>query len=689
MGGNLPFPYDHVYDPSTIDQNLPNSNRVMVNVHIPPMLQQHSAWVIGMFRAAAQKRLNYGPLHVFEYNLLSYNHFQNEIFAMQIQVLFDTIDFMVQIQQEPYQQAIERAIDKVYAGHMAVTAVEYQQVLWPMLDAQTQQSVHTSHQEYMSLLQYLDDYRQGRIQPQNTAPPMGGGQVPPPRPGGPMGPQAGSQRGYNVSGGHGGPTPGGGHQNPPQRRMQGSMGVGGQAQTHTAPQSTPSPGGSTGTGGRYAHVARPTESWTTDNAPAAPTAPPQPSPSMEAPPMNEEPMVDLSAVVLDIKNAQVADVERPWDGFYTPEGYWVEPRFLAEAKRTFDFEKPYAQAYNPQTQMAFLISGQGRVEEKVIDQTQSMLYLNHELNAQLRVVAERRERGKNGLVVPDMRNVIDYDKEHQAASQVQESLQKGDIQQARDPVILDTLYTGISDLENEEAARDDLAELLDANEDDLLPPHQYQTAKVYPIHVIGDVAENTLRCLTQAESLVHLATAMRQAGVDETLNTRYLRFLDERLARAVNSMFTDNLSMPNFSLESFMEDIEDLLAIVEKRHGRDLVDVIESRTPTFLARWLNFDTETITEGETTREQFCLKDLFSNYQVAFELNELAALTLGSEAEVVNREVNPNLHALIRRFLESQSEMKGKTLRIITADGVYLRVLQGWLQKGSLLLKRESV
>lgn len=710
QGGYLPVPTDYILDQRTVDPSLPASNQVVIQVDAPPQLQQDLPFIVGMLRYQTQKRLEYSTLHLFMHNLWSQNFYQNEIFAVKVQQLVDAVEYYMTVRSMPGRQAIEQASVDIYLMGLVATAGEYP-VIYQNLPQHLQQQLVETSQQTQSFYTTLQGFV--RQKQQSAGPMMGGHQQSGPMMGGPVPGAGGHQQGARMApGGHGGGPMG--HQQPMGHHQQpmggggytpGQMAVGGQAHpggptgpvNSHAGASTPS-----GRGGRYAEPAQPTQptTWSADDPVVRPTVNPQEAPHMttQAPLDTQLPVpTTLDDIVLDpyyyVPDGANIAPDRPWDHFYAPGGIEIQPAHASDWTWTQGSEQRYPSAADPLKHMVFLVKfPEGVVKEWIVERVDTMDYLAHELVGSLRTAAVQRRRGQDGLVVPDVTNHAVYKTSPEGIDDVKDRLTAGDVETINlPPVVVEEQYTASSMLENEEAVREDIAESLELTEDDPLPAHIYPTATVYPIHVSGETARNTLIAFATADTLPLLADAMVEALNDGVVSSRYIRFLNERLTRMVNQCLVDHLALMGTSIDNFIEDIADLYEYLEEKQGPAVVAVFESKTPNLLKRWLAFTTQKVSDGETTREEFCLVDYQINYQTAFEYAEVAALHLTEIPSVVDRNTHPNLYHLATTLAKTAADLYGedavmRTYRLISVDGVYLQMARSWYDNNTLLIKR---
>lgn len=699
-------PYDR-WDETTVNPNLPHGNDVWPQIRLPPSITGEMAGqAVTEFRTLAQSRLGSTPLHNLAYNLLSQNHFNNNTFTEWCQRAVDFAEFLMVAQPQGGGSPISKAVHKLYFGFLAVTGGTYPDVV-NMLRQEVAAELNRAGGELQDILYDIQQFQQ---QGRRPAPPQYGGygqQAAPPSMPWAQQPQ------QQMGGGRGGQLPpvqtgGHGYGYNAQRAPVGNMSPapyqpsGGQR----PPQySSPVSEGPRPTGGRYAD--EPVESW---NA-AKPT--PKASPNdwvsgnqttMASPvPTVDEGTAPLTVDDVDMNPWEMVPAgvtinsERPFDHFYNAGGVEIKPAHSSGWTRTTGHTRPYAQGYDPKQHCMFHVKWpDGVVEEKLTEWSHDMNYLKHELDDTLRGMKLK----PTGRVVASTHSIVDYDGLPESTDQqILEAVVKGplDTQSEVNPVVVDTLFSTSSELENEQAARANVIAELHLDEDtDVVPAYEYVSGKLYPI-MVSESTERTLLDLVAKKSHVVLADGLRHMTESGDLAVRYYRFINDRLTTAFNGVLRDNLSMGNLTMDSYADDVEEMVAHIRVKYGAELVTVINSQTQAFLKRHLNLAFEAVdeddeTEDETviTRQQLCLFEECVNLQTRWSVEEIASVGLThDEAVLISKTSHARLWEVMIAMIARNKEANNLphcSLRLITADGVYYEVLRGWLVQDSVLLKK---
>ncbi len=696
-----PVPFDQV-DQNTFNHNLPQGNDVWPQLNVPqPLGGPIVGRIISEFRALAQSRVmthNATPLHMLAYNLMSQNYFNNQLFSDWCQRAVDFAEFLVVVQRNSPDVAVQKAVMKIYRSFLAVTAAEYT-VVAQQLDQRTYNDLLEASREFQDIMNDIKAFHANGRQAQ--PPGYGGGQ---PYGGGyggqpaqPYGmPQGG---GYGMGGGYG---QGGAGQLPP---------VGAAPRPAPAPAPAPAGYGQTGqtvqpgtvgrgspSAGRYVDDVEPVkpQSWSSGtgmgqgHTPTQTTAPAQPEPVVQDEPEGIPP-ANLDAVVMDpyafVPKGKTIDRERPYDHFYNPGGVEIVPAHLSKWKRTKGSETPYAIGHDPEEYVLFHVRWpDGVVQEKIVTWDIEMDYLKHEINDKLRGLKIKPE----GKVIASQHMITDYDA-LDTTTEVLETKVEGplDVQSELNPVQIATLFSASSDLENELMARSQLIEDLELPADTKkLPAYEYTSGCLFPIDLPKEV-EQKLFAVTESKGMVGVAKRLQNLVESGELPVRYYRFFNERLTKALNTVLADNLALPNLKMDSFVDDVEELYDVFKhsSKYDSDLVTVLDSQTPMFLKRWFNLAYEQ-TEGDGDG-QLSLFEEVVNLQTRWATEEIASLNLTPEQPVL---ISQTTHAKLYEVLLSmvrrntdKGNLPNCRLRIVSSDGHYYEVIRGWLVEGSILLK----
>lgn len=682
----LPVPYDR-WDQSTYNAQLPQGNDVFPNIKIPPGIDPNIAsQVVSEFRNIIQSRVtrhNTTPLHIFAYNLFAQNRFNSQEFAQWCQIVVDFTDFLMRAQNNPPQVAIPKAVERIYTSALAMIAAQYPAIV-QMLENVYHQELIKAATLYQDIARDIQAFQSQQFQ-------HGGGYQPPP-----------------VHGFHRTPQPQyGGYQPPPQPQFNYGTMAPSAYQAAPAPQNYHSPAPMTqpshSGAGRYADepvVAAPTETvntWST-TAPQPSTQPLEVEtirPGSDPTPVRETHLPvprTLDEVVIDpnyyLPAGSSVDPAKPYDVIHNPGDVEIRPAQKSGWTRTRSDVQPYAELYDPNLFVKFHVRWpDGVVQEKIVELTADMEYLKHELDEQLR----QKHYKPEGKVVYNEKNLIDLDTATEPTPEVEDVTMDQHLSiDALNPIIVPGVFGASTGIENEYAVRTYVRKHASVPEDvEVLPAHEYQSARLYSLDISKECAEQLASIGEECSTVTEIADMLNRMKRDDILPLRYFRFINERLTEGINRVLADNLSMGHITIDSFAEDIGELLQVLARREGPEIVTVVNSKTPIFISRWLSYVAVVEDEKGEEVEQPSLVDQFISLQTGWNYGDLLGLDLESGPALINKSTHPRLHSIIYRMLARHRDsdtLTGRSVRVITADGTYLEVVRGWLVRGSILLKK---
>lgn len=669
----LPVSPDHP-DQSTFNPNLPNGNDVWPPLTRQPQLDgQVIAACVSQFRMFAQTRAAKTRVHTFTYNMLSSNRFNNPIMNEWCQRTVDFCEFLIRVQNNPPMVAAEKAAAKIYLGLLyTMVATPQFAVLQQMIDQNTATGLNQAGAELQSITNDVQNWlRQGTQQqsPYGTGVTIGGGQ---------QLPQIGQAGG---GGGHNPHAALSSYSNP--------MPASGTGNTdHLMPMAPAAPAtGVTVDGdrsGRY--IDGSVKSW--GNAPAAAPvqtviAQPQPAP---VPEFNEPIPGNVSEVTVDpgmnVRLGYEVNPDRPYDLIHNAGGIEVRPAYQTKWKRTVGDDQPYALLVDPAKWIVFYVRfPDGVVKEKLVEIEDGMQYLQHEINDKLRAAAFKPE----GKVVQSSREIAEYNSLPVPITEVdqRQDQELDDIT----PVILPEIYTSSTDLENEREARLAVIDALKLSDDDLLPAHQYTSAKFHSMDISRECYD-ALLLFTDYTNWESVSDNLSRLGRTGLLPMRYYRFINERLTQAVNLFLADSLSITGIRIGDFAEDITALPAYLAKKRGLEIQHVFDRSVENIVNRALCM----ASEGEDGSTAFGIVDQYINLQLSWTQAQIATLSIEREPVLVSEASHPKVLEVIKDLLvrvgQDDDKLRTHTLRLLTVDGCYYEIIRGRLMQHAILLKRAA-
>lgn len=681
-------------DPTMINHNLPNGNDVFPPLRIPQAVpEQVIRSAIAMFRTILQTRASKTNLHCFVYNLMQSNRFNNPLFIEWCQRVVDFAEFLAvqQGQMNTAQQVVEKSSGKIYMGALFIIASQYPAVA-QRLDPAVLQSLQQAGQEFQHIQNDVAAFQRVRGMSSGMAgfpqqqpvyqqqPMMGGAQLPP----------VGSTMGYGQ------PMY---QQQAPMQAQLNQYAVNSQASYQQPQQPAPTLNNPSQRGSGLYMEQNPGQpiptSWDA-NKPLNQTN--TTITSITPPPGQVEPVVmDLDVEVEEgvpqtadqfvidpyaytPKGHQI-DLDRPYDVIYAPGGVEARPAYLTNWKRTMGDDQPYSTLYDPARYVLFYVKWpDGVIKEKLVEYTEKMEYIRHEINDQLRAKARKSE----GLLVASTTNIVDLDGPAQPIEVVGAALAHDEHLEdltAMSPVILEGTYSGATDLENEHSALQDVQETLNLPDSQGVPAHEYHSIKFYPMD-ISEECRRELEQFKEKKTFTEGADALKRLLTEGLLSIRYYRFLNERLTASVNTYLKDSLSIEGISIDDFVEDAPALGAYLGNRRSREIQHVFEASAQTIFMKNISVASDD-TGGAG------IVDEYTNFQLPWMESDIAFLNIDKEPVLISAASHPKLLEVIKDMLKRATEdgvIQFRRMRLITSDGIYFEVIRGKLVEKAILLKK---
>jgi hypothetical protein len=666
-------------DGSTFNNNLPHGNDVWPQLNLPQTVdKQISSMIVATFRMLAQSRAAKSAIHCFAYNLLAQNRFNNQLMQEWCQRAVDFGEYLAMVQRAQPNEVIDKAATKIYLSLLFVTASNYPAVA-QRCPAEIINGLQQVGQEFQAIQHDVMVYQRNR----STMMPMGGMQQ--------MGYAGAPQGGVVMQG----------QQLPPINSQLSQYAVGQQVNlgnTLMPNPPTPTPTGGTGTRGSALYIgdqpAAPIQpqSWTAGQPLNASVAQPTPQPAPITPVgtgVQDDPDLVPPSSVDDIimdpyaytPKGFLVDVERKFDVIHAPGGVEIRPAYQTKWKRTVGDDQPYSVLYDPNRFVLFYVKWpDGAVKEKLVEVTEDMKYIQHELNDQLRARAIKPE----GRVVASTRGIIDNDKPPVAIEEAVTQDHALDDRTERNPVVLDALFTNSTDLENEHEARQAVIEALELDETESIPAHEYTTVRFHALDISEECFE-ALDGIKAYKTLGMAANKLKSLLDNGVLPLRYYRFINDRLTEQVNTFLSDNLSLTGIRITDFVADIDELGPYLATKRGKAIQTVFESAADLILARSLNLAQEDNGDGTA----YGVVDYAVNFQLSWAEADLISLNIEKEPVLVSNSSHPKVLQVVKDMLKraiASGTVGHRRMRLITIDGVYLEVVRGMLVENAILLKR---
>lgn len=677
-GNTLPVPSDRV-DQATLSNNLPGGNDRVPQINASQWLmanQQLGGYAIGAFRAMLQKNIQTTQLHCATYNLMAQGHFQNQLWQQWCQTLVDFLEFLIVVKRYDTNNAIEQAVKRLTEALLGQVFSNY-----PMLQQVTPTSLHpglqTALQIYQSINNDIQQYRSGAYQNFNNGGGYNNNQLPQ------INTNGYNNNNFQTNGNY-------------QTGMYQPNGRPQQYQPYNGQPSGPEPAGGSFYGeAQPTAPLRPVEEVSSDNFSNAyyPNPTPDQAPPMQTPIETQATVVeqtdlpvptDVSQVVVDPTYYTPAgaklDLERPYDVIHNPGGIIIRPAHQVTWEVTSGDDAPWLQLVDPNRFCAFLVKfPDGVVKEKFVEWKNSMDYLRHELDVELRRKAYR----PNGLVVATTTPISTIGGDSATQHEIHEMVKDGHLKlNAVPPVIMTGAFEVGTDLEAEMQVREELQNILgtDFTTDTPMPECEYRSNIMHPLHITPECFAQLEMMATQ-EELGQIALTLRELTNQGILPIRYYRFINDRFTKAVNNVLRDSLTLTT-DITDFAEDYPELEDYLQNKKGSKIVTCLRSACRAIVNKAFYL---MVTNGD----QYHVVDSYLNHQLGWTLDELTCLNITTGKPVmVSASAHPRIIETLRGMVgraNAEERLITGTLRVITSDGAYLEVIKGLLVEKAVLLK----
>lgn len=672
----LPVQWNQV-DQSCFNNNLPQGNDRVPNVQLSPWLnanQQVGLLTIGLLRGMAQSAAGKSPVHAFVYNLLAQNGFQNQVYQQWSQTAIDFCEFLIVVRGYTPQDAVNKAAQCTLESALGIAFHTYP-TLQQVTPNQFWAGLQKAQQMYQSITNDVRSLRSGSYM-NNMG---GGGNLPQVN--------MGQQYSANVP-----------NYGASQVSGQSTLSQYNQPTSHYNTNS-PSSGEVMNSlydipGQEPVKPLTPKEEISSDYFGNPIHKEPTPMQSFPQASIVEETNLpipsDVSEVVVDPTYYQPTgfklDINRAYDIIHNPGGVEIRPAQLVDWTLTVGDDSPWPQLMDPQSYCLFMVRfPDGTVKEKFVEWTNSMDYLRHELDAEMRRKAYR----PNGIVVSSSTPISTIGGDAIQLDEVQSLIQDGHIKRdSVPPIILPMIFQGSNDLEVEMQVREELSNVMEVNfsKDIPMPATEYRSCFLHPLP-IDEEAFNELGKLIAENNLAQLAQGLRDLTLRGVISIRVLRVLNDRLTKAVNAVMTDGMCL-TIQIDDFCEDYLGLEDYLEQNRGVAMRRVLQGAATAVINRAMTI-TETDDGEDLNAVMYHVVDNYINHQVGWDLDDIASLNLRSgKATLISTLAHPvileTLKGMIARGNANKDIFIG-AMRVVTRDGYYLELIKGRLVENATLLK----
>lgn len=174
----------------------------------------------------------------------------------------------------------------------------------------------------------------------------------------------------------------------------------------------------------------------------------------------------------------------------------------------------------------------------------------------------------------------------------------------------------------------------------------------------------------------------------------YIARIDKYLTNMVNDFFAVNLTLTKFSIDSFIDDIKEVIPGLNKYYGNEFVHLYSGWQQFTISR-LFIDSESIdlfSDVEDVNEPNLVVNqmLPVSYNLVYVDRYLSELGLeaSDEAKRVDERYTPEIHKLIKAAFDSEFGFGLKALNtvLLTKDSVALELFKGYLGNNVFLCRR---
>lgn len=252
---------------------------------------------------------------------------------------------------------------------------------------------------------------------------------------------------------------------------------------------------------------------------------------------------------------QVMDPNRPYDHFFI-DGIEYRPAFKSGWKRTFHWEQPYSIAWDSDKEILFhLRFPDGRIFELPLPLDESMTYLKHELDTNLRRAKTEAERRQENAVRANWRSLVEEPKVVDKQGEFKKSV---DVKAPKAPLALPDILQAHSYDESKLLCAASLTERGVSQAYGVPIEHYYREVKpfVLPDNIDVEAVRTTITDLYHADNFDDAVEMLRQAA--DVVPVPLWRYMEECLTNRVNAALQRNMQMEGWYLDSVVEDWVDL-----------------------------------------------------------------------------------------------------------------------------------
>jgi len=386
---------------------------------------------------------------------------------------------------------------------------------------------------------------------------------------------------------------------------------------------------------------------------------------------------------------KVINEQRIWDWILFEDGAQMRPAYQSTWKPSFDPDRPATPMYDPQEQILFHYkTAEGAVHERLLNRENTMEYLDHELDPNLRRVAKAAALAREGKAAPAWEMVENLRPNPSSPLATTEPL-------SEDAKGLEVRTVNPEDF----LKTTSLADAIKRASLKLKVEHPGILNQAFELYIERAVLTTVLNPdfdllfqLANVETFQKLYDLMVESKADEEL----LAEVDARIVAGIGEALTCHMGLRGWGITNFRNDFGDLLAALKEDYGNDVIPYLQDNAIEIISRSLSHYSEK--ELATVRDTVGLEENV----VALVWRERSSVTrLPITAEQVkfpvdngmlvgqtaHPEMYKTLSAVFTRTEDVPHTYHGRYLA--TTDGVVYALYNGYLGAASILVYKANI
>lgn len=381
---------------------------------------------------------------------------------------------------------------------------------------------------------------------------------------------------------------------------------------------------------------------------------------------------------------KIKDPQRIWDHILMQDGTQLRPAHLSDWKPTFDPERPFTPWFDPETQILFHYKApDGNVSVQVINREDTMNYLDHELDPELRRKGEDAARAREGKLAPAWQMVETLRPNPSQPLATAEPLGE-DAEGERVELVNPDTYLVTSSL-SDAIKRACLRLKVDA------PEVLKQAFELYVDRgVLTTILNPNFGLLFEMANAENFKALFHQ--MNETDDEELVKEVDARMVTAINLALQQNMGLQGWSITNFREDYGDLVVALKEEHGDLVVQALEGWSTQVISRALAHYSKSDLDA-SVRKVVGLDDNVTAL-VWLERSSVTRLPISSDelrvpvdtGVLVSPTVFPEIHNTLDSIFGRTEDMPHTFYGryIATTDGAVYSLTKGYLNDQAILI-----